>query len=33
MPGARHWRRVISENAHKPEAGVKLLRQAMEKIA
>jgi len=33
MPGARHWRRVISENAHKPEAGVKLLRQAMGKIA
>ncbi|MDD5394023.1 MAG: tRNA dihydrouridine(20/20a) synthase DusA [Thiothrix sp.] len=33
MPGARHWRRVISENAHKPDAGVQLLRRAMEKIA
>ena len=33
MPGARAFRRLISENAHKPDAGVKLLRDALEKIA
>lgn len=33
MPGARGWRRLISENAHKPEAGIHLLRQATAKIA
>lgn len=33
MPGARGWRRHISENAHKPGMGVELLRQAAAKIA
>lgn len=28
VPGARAWRRVLSENAHKPHAGVELLREA-----
>lgn len=28
MPGARRWRRHISENAHKPGAGVDVIRQA-----
>lgn len=32
MPGARGWRRLISENAHKPEVGINLLRQAAEKV-
>ena len=32
MPGARQWRRHISENAHKPGAGIEVLQQAMEKI-
>ena len=32
MPGARQWRRLLSEQAHRPEAGIKLLRQAMQKI-
>ena len=32
MPGARQWRRLLSEQAHYPEAGIKLLRQAMQKI-
>lgn len=32
MPGARAFRRLISENAHKPDAGVKLLRDALAKI-
>ena len=32
MPGARAFRRIISENAHKPDAGVKLLRDALAKI-
>jgi tRNA-U16,U17-dihydrouridine synthase len=29
MPGARQWRRYISENAHKPGAGVEVLITAM----
>jgi tRNA-dihydrouridine synthase A len=33
MPGARQWRRLISENAHRPESGVALLREAANKIA
>lgn len=33
MPGARAFRRLISENAHKQNAGVELLRDAAEKIA
>jgi len=32
MPGARQWRRHISENAHKPGAGIEVLQQAVEKI-
>ncbi|WGZ93867.1 MAG: tRNA dihydrouridine(20/20a) synthase DusA [Candidatus Thiothrix putei] len=33
MQGARAFRRLISENAHKQNAGVELLRDAAEKIA
>ncbi|SDZ74661.1 tRNA-U16,U17-dihydrouridine synthase [Thiothrix caldifontis] len=33
MPGARAFRRLISENAHKQNAGVELLRDAAKKIA
>ncbi|MDQ5769518.1 tRNA dihydrouridine(20/20a) synthase DusA [Thiothrix subterranea] len=33
MPGARSFRRLISENAHKQNAGIELLRDAAEKIA
>ncbi|UJF19551.1 tRNA dihydrouridine(20/20a) synthase DusA [Vibrio sp. SS-MA-C1-2] len=29
MPGARGWRRYISENAHKPGSGIEVLQQAM----
>ncbi len=32
MPGARQWRRLISENAHRPDAGIKILLGAVEKI-
>lgn len=32
MPGARQWRRHISENAHKPGSGIEVLEQAMAKI-
>jgi tRNA-dihydrouridine synthase A len=32
LPGARGWRRHLSENAHKPGAGVEVLREAAEKI-
>ena len=32
MPGARQWRRHISENAHKPGAGIEVLEQALAKI-
>lgn len=32
MRGARGWRRHISENAHKPEAGVEILREAMQLV-
>ncbi len=33
MPGARGFRRLISENAHKADAGIELLREAAKKIA
>lgn len=33
VPGAKHWRRHISENAYKPETGVEILLEAMQKIA
>ena len=29
QPGARAWRRTISENAHKPDAGPEVLRKAL----
>ncbi|SHO55138.1 tRNA dihydrouridine(20/20a) synthase DusA [Vibrio quintilis] len=32
MPGARQWRRYISENAHKPGAGIEVLQTALKKI-
>ena len=32
MPGARQWRRHISENAHKPGAGIEVVQQALAKI-
>lgn len=32
MPGARAWRRYISENAHKPGAGIEVVQTALEKI-
>lgn len=33
IPGARGWRRHISENAHRPEVGIKLFYEAAAKIA
>ncbi len=32
MPGARQWRRYISENAHKKGAGIEVLETALAKI-
>ncbi|MBY7976340.1 tRNA dihydrouridine(20/20a) synthase DusA [Vibrio fluvialis] len=32
MPGARQWRRHISENAHKAGAGIEVVEQALAKI-
>ncbi len=32
MPGARQWRRHISENAHKSGAGIEVVQQALDKI-
>jgi len=32
QPGARAWRRYLSENAHLPGVGIEVLRQALEKI-
>jgi tRNA-dihydrouridine synthase A len=32
QPGARAWRRHLSENAHLPDAGVEVLRQALDKL-
>ncbi|WP_305811735.1 tRNA dihydrouridine(20/20a) synthase DusA [Photobacterium leiognathi] len=32
MPGARQWRRHISENAHKPGASIEVVQQALDKI-
>ncbi len=31
-PGARHWRRVLSEEGHKPDAGVHTLDRALEQV-
>jgi tRNA-dihydrouridine synthase A len=33
QPGARHWRRILSENAHKSGAGPELLEQALAGVA
>lgn len=32
VPGAKHWRRHISENAHKAGAGAEVLREAMSAV-
>jgi len=32
MPGARGWRRYLSENAHKPDAGTDVIRHAAEHV-
>ena len=32
LPGARAWRRHLSENAHGPGAGIGVLREAAEKV-
>jgi tRNA-dihydrouridine synthase A len=32
QPGARAWRRYLSENAHHPGAGIEVLQQALEQI-
>ncbi len=32
MPGARSWRRMLSENAHRHNAGINIIRQAVSKI-
>ncbi len=32
MPGARAWRRYISEHAHRPGAGVDVLREALDRM-
>jgi len=32
VPGARAWRRLLSENAHLPGAGVELLREAAKRV-
>jgi tRNA-dihydrouridine synthase A len=32
QPGARAWRRTISENAHKLDAGPEVLRKALDAI-
>ncbi|WP_413736138.1 tRNA dihydrouridine(20/20a) synthase DusA [Sodalis sp. RH21] len=32
IPGARQWRRYLSENAHKPGAGITVVEQALAKL-
>ena len=32
QPGAKKWRRMLSENAHKPGAGPELIRRALEQV-
>lgn len=32
QPGARAWRRHLSENAHKPGAGISVIEQALKKV-
>jgi tRNA-dihydrouridine synthase A len=31
-PGAKAWKRYLSENAHKPDAGVKTIQEAMKQV-
>jgi len=31
-PGARHWRRYLGQNAHKPGAGTEVVREALDKV-
>ena len=31
-PGARHWRRHLSDNAHKPGAGTEVVEEALERV-
>ena len=33
QPGARAWRRYLSENAHRPGAGIEVLHSALERLA
>lgn len=33
IPGARQWRRHLSENAHKPGAGIAVVEQALAKVS
>ncbi len=33
QPGARHWRRVLSEESHRPGAGPEVVAQALETLA
>jgi tRNA-dihydrouridine synthase A len=33
MPGARAWRRLLSEHAHRPGAGIELLERAVSRMA
>lgn len=33
IPGARQWRRYLSENAHKPGAGIEVIDTALAKVA
>ncbi|KKL45901.1 hypothetical protein LCGC14_2351020, partial [marine sediment metagenome] len=32
-PGAREWRRILSEGAHKPGAGPELVEHALARVA
>jgi tRNA-dihydrouridine synthase A len=32
VPGARQWRRHLSENAHKPGAGIDVVEQALQRV-
>lgn len=32
QPGARAWRRYLSENAHRPDAGIEVLHAALDKL-
>jgi len=33
VPGARQWRRHLSENAHKPGADIRVVEQALDKVS